>query len=267
MNTSKTIVSSKNKLILEYKQSLINAAFVQQGLLPKDRHFSKLFKEHFVLYQPQSTVGGDFYWVGSKHNLKYLAVGDCTGHGVSASLLSVLALNLLEYSIMNKGLKKPSKILQEIDKKFIESFKDVESNHFDNPWIDISILCIDEEKKRITYSSANRKILHISNAKPTIYKGCRYPIGGWQIEECRKFNCHHFNYQTNDKIYIGSDGYQDQIGGKNNKKYKAKNLHKFLLDHSSNNFTQQKNDLVKEFKKWKHINEQLDDICIVGVEL
>ena len=117
----------------EYRDSLLSAKIVQQGLLPKERHLNRIFKEHFVFYEPQHIISGDFYWVGEVNNLKYLVVGDCTGHGVSAALLSVLALNLHEYSIMNNKIKKVHKILQEIEsyylltpKKMLNYIKDLD---------------------------------------------------------------------------------------------------------------------------------------------
>ena len=73
-----------------------------------------------------------------------IVVGDCTGHGISASMTAVLALNLLEYIIMNKGIKRPDRILEELDKRFIESFTGHDNNNFDNPWIDIAIISIDD---------------------------------------------------------------------------------------------------------------------------
>ena len=147
--------------------NLESARIVQQGLLPKERHFNRIFKNHFVLYKPQHVISGDFYWVGEANSLKYLVVGDCTGHGVSAALISVLALNLFEYSIMNKKIKKVHRILQEVDKKFIESFKDTEQTVYDNPWIDLSIVCIDEKEGKLYFSSANRKLLLVDSDKNT----------------------------------------------------------------------------------------------------
>ncbi|NQX96634.1 MAG: SpoIIE family protein phosphatase [Flavobacteriales bacterium] len=252
----------------EYRDSLLSAKIVQQGLLPKERHLNRIFKEHFVFYEPQHIISGDFYWVGEVNNLKYLVVGDCTGHGVSAALLSVLALNLLEYSIMNKKIKKVHKILQEVDKRFIESFKNSQISAFDNPWIDLSIVCIDEKENKLYYSSANRKLLLVDSEKNAqLYKGSRYPIGGWQIEENRIFDPQTIDYKTGDRIYLGSDGFQDQIGGPKNKKYKSKILHNFLVENSSYSCPNQKEILEKEFKCWKKENDQTDDVCLVGIEL
>ena len=174
---------------IETNAALRNAKVIQQGMLPKNRHFKRLFKDSFALYLPQNIISGDFYWIGQKHSCEYLVVGDCTGHGISAALLSTLAINLFEYTIMNKGLKKTNKILKEVDKKFIESFKNQDTNDFDTPWIDLSILCIDNKNQEMHFSSANRKLMHIDRSdKMNIYKGSKYPVGGWQVEKNRKYS-------------------------------------------------------------------------------
>lgn len=251
-----------------FLEGLSSAELVQQALLPKKRHFERLFKDSFVFYQPKHIISGDFYWVGKKHDFTYLAVGDCTGHGISAALLSVLALNLLEYVIMNKGLKKPNKILKEFDKKFIESFKYSDKENGDNPWIDISLVCIDNLENKIYYSSANRKMLiRKKDQSFKVFSGSRYPIGGWQMEQNRTFDTATISYESGDKIYLGSDGFQDQIGGKLNKKFKSKNLHELLILTGNTTLETQKQNIISTFNLWKKNNEQVDDICIVGVEL
>lgn len=251
-----------------HQDELKNAKVIQEGMLPKKRHFERLFKDSFALYIPQNIISGDFYWVGQKHNMEYLVVGDCTGHGVSAALLSILAINLFEYTIMNKGYKSTSKILKEVDKKFIESFSGSEHGSFDNPWIDLSIICINNKKKQLHFSSANRKLMHIDKAdQMNIYKGSRYPIGGWQLEKNRKFESQTIDYSFGDTVYLGSDGFQDQIGGPKNKKYNSKKLHKLLNRINHLEFNEQEDALKKEFDAWKGQNFQVDDVCIVGINL
>lgn len=251
----------------ELLKSLESAKIVQRGLLPKERHLKSVLKDYFVMYEPKDIVSGDFYWVGTKHGLRYLVVGDSTGHGISASLLSVLGLNLFEYVIMNKGIKRVSKILQEVDKKFIESFSKEESP-FDNPWIDLSIICIDEKNKKVHFSSANRKLLTVDKDKNIeLIRGSRYPIGGWQIEDKRTFCATIIPYEKGTNLYLGSDGFQDQMGGVSNKKYKSKNLHKLLSRISNQPMLSQKNILMKEFNDWRGEVSQTDDVCLVGIKL
>ena len=256
------------KTIQDFQDSLESAKIIQMGLLPKPRHFERLFKDHFILYLPKKIVSGDFYWTGRRHNLRYLVVGDCTGHGISAALLSVLAMNLIEYSIMNKGLKKTNKILQEIDKRFIESFKNHDHNPFDNPWIDLAIICIDDFENKIYFSGGNRKILHVNGHKGSqLYAGSKYPLGAYSIENNRIYEAQIFNYNKGDIIYLGSDGFQDQFGGISNQKYSSKKLHRFLENCSHLPCQTQLSLLNNQFNEWKGNENQTDDVCIVGVRL
>lgn len=252
----------------ERQENLMNAQRVQQALLPKPRHFKRLFSNSFTFYEPQDLLSGDFYWIGTRHNLRYLVVGDCSGHGISASLSSVLAINLIQYAIMNKGIKKTTKILSELDKRFTESFKDSEAKQFDNPWIDISIVCIDDELGKLFISSANRKILHLSDENGVnMYKPSGSPIGGWQISIRKPFETVIADFKAGDRIYVGSDGFQDQFGGSKDKKYGSKALHGLLIQNNKLPFCEQLGSLKKEFESWKGINIQTDDVCIVGIEL
>ena len=252
----------------DQQAELRSARLIQQGLLPKKRHFDRLFKDFFVFYKPKNIISGDFYWVGQKNGLRYVVVGDCTGHGVSAALLSVLAINLFEYVIMNKGLRKVSNILKEVDRRFIESFKNNTELNFDNPWIDLSVVCVDRENKKLFFAGANRKMLFLNNGlTPELVQGKRYPIGGWQFEEERNFPPVILSYKEGDIIYLGSDGFQDQIGGWSNKKYKSKRLHDFLKANSQLDFTTQRNKLEEEFLDWKGMNDQIDDVCLIGLKL
>jgi serine phosphatase RsbU (regulator of sigma subunit) len=266
-----TILQEENDVAEAFEQireGLRYAELIQQALLPKERHFKRIFEESFVFYRPQNHVSGDFYWIGKKDNLKYIAVGDCTGHGISAALLAVLAANILEYVVMNKGIKKTNRILMALDNRFIESFSNTLDEQFNNDWVDISLCCIDEQQEKIYFSSANRKMLHISaDGVSSILRGSSYPIGGWQIEKNRSFKSTSVSYKKGDTIYLGSDGMQDQIGGPNNKKYKSVNLHRFLESIHDLPFSSQLEIVEREFYQWKSENMQQDDVCLVGIRL
>ncbi|MEN9997634.1 MAG: hypothetical protein RI922_624 [Bacteroidota bacterium] len=251
-----------------YIESLNYAQIIQHGLLPKKRHFKRLFEDYFVIYKPLNILSGDFYWIGKKDHLTYFAVGDCTGHGVPGALLSVLASSILEYSIMNKGLNKTNKILQEVDKKFIESFSGSKEDFFNNDWVDIALVCIDNKENKIYFSSANRKICIVnSKAEIDVLAGSPYPIGGWQVEQHRKFESRSYAFKKGDCLYIGSDGFQDQIGGPKNKKYSSKRLHELFGQIGEKGMSDQESLLENEFMDWKGANDQIDDVCIVGIRL
>lgn len=258
-----------NKASFEFVSSLKYAAILQQGIFPKQRHFDRIFDDSFVLYLPQQIISGDFYWLSEvSDDLIYLAVGDCTGHGVPGAMLSILANNLLSYSILNKKIKKTSKILKELDKRFIESFSsDNHETGFNNDWFDISLVCIDRTNKTIQYSGAKRKALLLKEQGYTVLKGSNYPIGGWQMAEKRDFESITVKYEPGDTLYLSSDGFQDQIGGVKDKKYKSVRLEECLFKYASMDMVTQKKLIHSEHLDWKGANEQTDDICLIGVRL
>lgn len=248
--------------------SLKYAAFLQQGIFPKQRHFDRIFKESFVLYMPKEIVSGDFYWLAEVDDLVYIAVGDCMGHGVPAALLSVLVYNLLDYAILNKRIKRTCKILKEIDKRFAESFTSTEQNQvFNNDWVDISLCCIDRKKKQIHFSGAHHKIFLSGNEYFKVFKGVFNPVGSWQITNDNSFNSISFCYNDNDILYLGSDGFQDQVGEFTDMKYRGVCLQRYIRSISYLPLIDQKTELEKEFFRWKGKNKQSDDVCIVGIRL
>lgn len=254
--------------LLDLERSLRSAELVQQALLPKKRHFERMFDDSFVLYLPKDILSGDFYWIGQKNEYRIIIVGDCTGHGIPAALVSVLALNLFEYVVMNKGVNEAHKILEEVEKRYIESFKHIDEDTFDNPWIDLSVICINDPMQRIQFASANRKLLYVVDSSSShVYKSTGYPLGGWQLRENRTFEPVYIPYSKGSKLYLGSDGFQDQFGGARGKKYGSLRLHEFLQKHSHLSFSEQRALLEEEFQSWRTREDQTDDICIVGVKL
>lgn len=251
-----------------FRDSLKYASIIQNGILPKKRHFQRIFDDYFVLYKPLSYVSGDFYWVAEDDKYKYIAVGDCTGHGVPGALLSMLSISDLNYLVLNKKLSCPTDILKEFDKKLIETFiSEEDDDAFQNDWIDLAFVRIEKENNMLTFCGARRKLLIISDNDSKIINGNRYPIGGWQIEDDRPFKSYKYQLNKGDIIYLGSDGYQDQIGGNKDKKIGSKKLHSILIENSNHDCVKQYSILNSKLKEWTKTSDQIDDICILGIRI
>ena len=251
----------------ELTASLRYAEIIQKGALPKDRHFKRLFEDYFVMYVPQSFVSGDFYWIGEVDDKVLFAVGDCTGHGVPGAMLTMLGQSFLNHIILGKGYTDTSKILVEFDKKFIETFRKEHTDKYSNDWIDIALCCYDKIKGTLMFSSAKRKIMIMNNENMLMYKGSNYPIGGWQMEAKRTFDAVTIKADAGDMVFLGSDGFQDQVGGDFSKKYGSKQLHNLLAEISYLPCEKQLMILKRTFLQWKRDEHQLDDVCLMGVRI
>lgn len=258
-------LKKKNKDLID---GLYYASFVQQGLMPQERHFKKNENDYFVFYDPLQIIGGDFFWLGKKDGWSYYAVGDCTGHGVGGAMLSTLAIGFLNYLVYSKDYSELGDILCEIDKKWIETFKRHEDDdELNNDWAEISLIAFNSQTRDFQFAGANSNILITGkDFEPINLSGDSFPIGGWQIESNRKFTTQYCKFESSIKVYLYSDGYQDQFGGPLNKKLGSRNFKKQLSSLTGLPMSEQRSIIEEHFRHWKGINEQTDDVCLLGIE-
>jgi serine phosphatase RsbU (regulator of sigma subunit) len=259
------VLKKKNKDLMD---GLYYASFVQQGMMPQERHFQKNKHDYFVFYNPLQIIGGDFFWLGKKDGWSYYAVGDCTGHGVGGAMLSTLAIGFLNYLVYSKHYSAVGDILSEIDKKWIETFKRHEEDaDLNNDWVELSLIAFNAETRDFQFAGANTNVLIAGNDfEPINLSGDSFPIGGWQIEKDRKFTTQYCKFDSAIKVYLYSDGYQDQFGGPLSKKLGSKKFKNYLTSVSDFSMEDQFNSIDDHFRHWKGINEQTDDVCLLGIE-
>lgn len=265
-----TLQSAYEKLYKSNKElldSIYYAESVQKGILPHDRHFKQLFENYFIIYKPLGIIGGDLYWLGQKGKIKYFAVGDCTGHGVSGAILSVMALSFLNYVVLGKEFNNVGEVLNELDKKWIETFHQGVELGFNNDWLEIGICSFNVETRELQFAGAYSKLTYVCENKIKEIAGNKYPIGGWQLEEKREYETHSIILKDKTSLYLYSDGYQDQFGYLNDKRYSSKRFKNLLLETGSFSMEEQKQTLENEFEYWKGIEQQTDDVCLLGIQL
>ncbi len=261
-------VSKKNKMITD---NVNIAKITQTANLPEEQLINSLFPEVFILFRSKEILSGDFYWANKLHigenKVKSLfSVADCTGHGVPGALMSLIGNYLLNNAVFNEKIYTPSEILDNIQKNIeaklsSEEDKDVEDG------MDIAIISYDKEENILEYAGAKIDLILIRNNKITEIKADKKSIGigrlGIQIGD--KFNNHKLTIQKGDLIYICSDGFQDQFGGENDRRFMKKNLKLLLEDISNLSFNIQRSRLLKTLNAWQGKNIQNDDILVVGI--
>ncbi len=267
MKEAETNIKNQNILIEEKNKSITDsinyAKRIQSAILPSDSQMKNLLPEFFVLYKPKDIVSGDFYFYAEKDGEAYFAAADCTGHGVPGAFMSVIGSNLLSEIINDKKHKTPGDILQELDLKVMTMLKQQGGDNDTRDGMDISLIRYNPKTHVLGYSSANRPIFLIREQALEVFTPSKFPIGNFMIEQ-KNFTNHEVQLKKGDLLYLFTDGYADQFGGDNSKKFMVKRFQQLLVEIQTKPLNDQKTHLDHTFETWKGDQEQVDDILVVG---
>jgi phosphoserine phosphatase RsbU/P len=262
---NKVIETENNSMI----QSIIFAKRIQTLTLPKIETILKEFSEAFIIYKPKDIVSGDFYWTKKKNSNFMAVVADCTGHGVSGALLSVIGSGLLNEIVEDDDVPThPTSMLSVLDADMRKLLHQDNSNGYQDG-IDIAFVNVDKEEKKLYFSGCKRPLLMYKRKDKKIveYKGEPYLIGGSDERVTKTFATQEIPYRTGDVIYMFSDGVVDQFGGENNKKLMFNRFIDMLLSFKHLSLEYQGQLLEQKLSRWQGDNEQTDDILVMGIKL
>jgi serine phosphatase RsbU (regulator of sigma subunit) len=243
--------------------SLIYAQRIQEALLPSENYFRKYFPDSFILFKPKDIVSGDFYWFGEKEDKIFVVAADCTGHGVPGALMSMIGLEIIERTINDENIEIPSKILGVLNKGLEKTFsreKNIGSIIKDG--MDIGLCVINKERRKLIYSGAFFHLYIIRDNSLIEIKGDKIIIG--MNPDAVEYTDHEFDLLDGDIIYLFSDGYVDQFGGQENKKFMYRRFRYLLLTIHRFPVNDQKSILDENIKTWMGRNIQVDDIMVIG---
>ncbi len=256
----KQLIEEKQHEILD---SITYAKRLQHAILPPQEFISQCFSENFILYKPKDIVAGDFYWSEKIDNLFFIAAADSTGHGVPGAMVSVVCSNALNRSVKEFKYTTPGSILDKTRELVIETFEKSASEIKDG--MDVSLLCIDIQNKKVSWSGANNPLWYIQDNKLIEIKANKQPIG--KTDLVQPFTTHDIEYKEDTTFFLFTDGLADQFGGPKGKKFKYKQFQELLI--SINDKTMQEQSLLidKEFENWRKDLEQVDDVCVIGIKI
>jgi ligand-binding sensor domain-containing protein/serine phosphatase RsbU (regulator of sigma subunit) len=270
LSKEKSLVESQNKIIRaknkDIQDSINYAQKIQDAILPDVNELKKILSDVFILYQPREVVSGDFYWYTQVDNSIIMVAADCTGHGVPGALMSMIGNALLREIILLNQIKSPHKILYALDEGIISTLNQGGAEKERKDGMAISICKIMADKKEISFASSQQSLVHISESGAREIKGEFFSIGDYEVKD-KIFENHSFTYEKEDMIYLFSDGYLDQFGGPENRKFMKKRFIDLLLEinHLEGEF--QKAALEKSIATWKGEKNQTDDIMVIGIRL
>ncbi len=272
----------------EVKASINYAERIQTALLSTEEHWQNISPEHFILFRPRDVVSGDFYWAYSNHDHVFWAAADCTGHGVPGAFMSMLGIGFLNEIVAEGGETDPGKILDKLRTKIIRSLEQ-KGDEQRKDGMDIALCVLNKKTNELQFSGAYSSLILVRSSDGKNlegfekklegeqgthnlyeFKADRMPIGKFQLEN-EPFSTQQIKLVKGDALYCFSDGYQDQFGGEKGKKFMIKQMKKHLLSMNESNLGMigQEQKLDEEFKLWMKAGNtaQIDDVCIVGVQI
>lgn len=254
--------------LLEQRKELLAsikyASFIQQAILPDKLYLDKVLNEYFILYLPRDIVSGDFYYCTKVEEFTVIAAGDCTGHGVPGALMSIMGASFLNEIMSGRGPWKASRILNLLRERVMKALHQTGMEEENKDAIDLALCVFHEETGELQFAGANNPMYLVRNGKLTEIKSDKMPVGVNAIEE-QSFTNHTLRLISNDLVYIFSDGFADQFGGPNDKKFKYGPFKQLLSGIADKGMEEQKKIIKKTFRDWKGNTEQVDDILVFGI--
>ena len=266
------MVSIRNRkieeAIHEIESSYKYARHIQETFLPDDFYVRESVPDSFILFKPMDIVSGDFYFFSKQNNLLIFAVADCTGHGIPGALLSTLGYGILDQAVSEIKLTEPSHILHHLYYKIHRFLRnDSEGNGIPDD-MDIILCTLDTGTNILKYAGVKNSLYCVSNGLLQEYEAQNSPDISAEDCDC-SFSSTIIQLKISDTLYLSSDGYSDQLGGKSHKRYQTSRLKNLLLEIQGCSMPEQSDKLFEEIEKWREENkeDQTDDILILGIRI
>jgi PAS domain S-box-containing protein len=256
-------VQSKNKKITE---SINYAKRIQGAILPDTLLLKKTFPESFILYKARDVVSGDFPWFLPMGEDVFIATVDCTGHGVPGALISLIGYFLLNDIVRSGKVVDPGEILDCLDREVTKTLRQDQDDSRTKDGMDISLCRINKEKREVAYAGAHRPLYFMKNGELIEVKGERFPIGGGIFKNQTNFTTTMLDVGPGDSIYFCSDGFPDQFGGPENRKFGPKRLREMISQYHHNKMSKIYEIIENEWEEWKGDKKQTDDVLLIGIK-
>lgn len=264
ISKQKDEIEKKNNVIID---SIEYAKNIQQSILPSHDEISRNFENYFILYKPKDIVSGDFYWMNENEDRILIAAADCTGHGVPGAFMSIMGYNLLNETINEKANASPAEILNMLNLKVLNSLKQNDTGTSAKYGMDIALISIDKTHSTLEFAGAHNPVLIYRGNDCIQLKGDKLFVGSSVRENPANFTNQVFTLQKGDTLYMYTDGYPDQIGGPENKKFYSISLRALLQSICQLDVQEQKKILDDTITKWKGIKSQTDDMLVICIRI
>lgn len=263
-------IITKSKLLEEssrdIKDSIMYAKRIQLSLLPEKSQLKNVFPDSFVFFKPKDIVSGDFYWLHEMEDKIIVAALDCTGHGVPGAFMTVLANSILNQLVLENKVSTPNVMLSQMDSRIRQTLHQHHPESANTDGLDMAVCIIDRTTHEVCYSGAQMNAYYTLNDELMQFQSDRYSIGGAQISE-KYFTNKCVPLKRGNMLYLASDGFQDQFGGPNDKKF-MRNRFRCLLNCVQSKSTADQYQIIQDsFREWQGDQIQTDDVMVIGIRL
>jgi serine phosphatase RsbU (regulator of sigma subunit)/uncharacterized protein HemY len=265
------LIEEKNKIVEEKNKDITDsiryAKRLQTAILKPKETITNCFADGFVLFRPKDIVSGDFYWFEKFGDLSLVAAADCTGHGVPGAFMSIIGCNLLSQAVNEYAITQPAAILNSINKGLSKVLQQKGDSYAVSDGMDIALCVFDPAQMTVEYAGAYNPMWLVRDDRLKEFKADKFPVGAFVGEQVKQFSSLKIPVKKGDMIYIFSDGYADQFGGPQGKKFKYKALQELLLNVHMKPCSEQISVIEKEFESWIGKLEQIDDVLVIGIRI
>jgi len=246
--------------------SILYASQIQNAIFPPEEFIHKLLPDNFVLSLPKDIVSGDFFWIAEKDNRIIFTVADCTGHGVPGSFMSLLGITLISEIVNILGVVESDEILTSLREKVIQTVQQNRKAITTSDGMDISLCVLDRKRHTLQFSGGMNDLIYIHHGKVQVLEADHISVS-ILYADYGKFSKKEIQIEKGDVLYLASDGFQDQFGGKRDKKFMRHRFHDLLAEIHELPMPVQKEVLEKRLHEWMGSTIQTDDITVMGIRL
>jgi len=247
-------------------ESIQYARRIQSAVLQPLNFLDEWGIENFILYKPAAVVSGDFYWGCRKDNRIIITAADCTGHGVPGAFMSMLGLAFIEDVFDSSPALSAGRALDILRDNIINKLRQKGEQSEPKDGIDLSLCIMDRKSGTLDFAGAMNPIYLIRDGSLTKIEADKMPIGLF-LTPSMPFKDKIIDMKRDDVIYLFTDGYTDQFGGPNRKRFMIKQFQELLVSIHSQPMNIQKDILDSTFEEWKGSNDQVDDVLVVGIRI
>ncbi len=265
------IIIEQHKLLdethKEITDSINYAKNIQDALMTSVVYLNDVLPNSFIFLKPKDVVSGDYYWVHkTSEDEVFFTVADCTGHGVPGAFMSMIGNSLLNENIIENKIKKPASILDNMRENIINSLNQKNPEKANKDGMDMALCKFNKKTMTIEFAGANNPLVHVRNGEINHIKANYQPVS-ISAGAKKPFTNHEIKVKKGDMLFIYSDGFADQFGGPRGKKYMSRKFRDYLASISTFSANEQRDKLEKEFHRWKGDQDQIDDVCVMGVKI